>query len=109
MVFALSFLSSWRRGGLALLMGAACWATFSPLLLAEDAKAKAFTDVIKLKSGETINCTILSETDKTITYKYMLTPKIPDIKTINKSDLQEPAEAAAPNQKPGDATLRWRN
>jgi hypothetical protein len=45
-------------------------------------------DIIELKSGEKIDCTILSETDTTITYKYMLTPKIPDTKTINKSDVK---------------------
>jgi len=49
----------------------------------------AFADIIVLKTGETIDCTILSETDTTLTYKYMLTPKIPDTKTIQKSEIKE--------------------
>jgi hypothetical protein len=48
-----------------------------------------FADVIVLKSGERIDCTILSETDTTLTYKYMLTAKISDTKTIPKADIKE--------------------
>jgi hypothetical protein len=46
-------------------------------------------DIIVLKSGEKIDCTILSETDTTLTYKYHLTPKIEDTKTIPKADIKE--------------------
>jgi hypothetical protein len=46
-------------------------------------------DIIVLKTGEKIDCTILSETDTTLTYKYMLTAKISDTKTIPKADIKE--------------------
>jgi hypothetical protein len=47
-------------------------------------------DIIVLKSGERIEpCTILSETDTTLTYEYQLTPKIKDSKTIPKADIKE--------------------
>jgi hypothetical protein len=59
------------------------------LLAALLISARLSADIIVLNSGEKIDCTILSETDTTLTYKYMLTPKIPDTKTIPKSDIKE--------------------
>jgi hypothetical protein len=44
-------------------------------------------DIIELKSGEKIECTVLSETDTTLTYEYQLTKNIKSSKTIQKSDI----------------------
>ena len=63
-----------------------CFLLFSVALLVA---GRLSADVIVLKSGERIDCTILSETDTTLTYKYMLTAKISDTKTIPKADIKE--------------------
>jgi hypothetical protein len=46
-------------------------------------------DIIVLKTGEKIDCTIISETDTTLIYEYQLTPKIKDKKEIQKADIKE--------------------
>src|SRR5204862_6852476 len=69
-------------------------------------------DFIVLRTGEKIDCTILSETDSTLTYKYMLTPKIADTKTIRKTDIKlltrsNPAQAqfAATSKAPASKAM----
>lgn len=64
-----------------------CSAVLIALLLLPSGGLRA--DIIVLKTGEKIEGTILSETDTTLTYKYQLTPKISDTKTINKADIKE--------------------
>ena len=47
----------------------------------------AHADTIKLKDGKVIEGTITAESASSVTIKYMLTPKIPDFKTIPRSDI----------------------
>lgn len=72
----------------------------------------ATANMIKLKSGQEIDCTILSQTDTTITFKYMLTAKIADTKTIDKSEVQafmrrNPESVAQHVNPDGTVTTHW--
>lgn len=46
-------------------------------------------DTVLLKTGESVEGKVLSETETSITLEYNLTPKIKDTRIINKSDIKE--------------------